>query len=91
MMSGPKGCEGSLSSLQCSLCGRKVGELFEVAGKPGRCCIDCSADLAAEDILTAEIDSGTLAGRNVGELAAEWEELAARILQRAQSAELGAY
>jgi hypothetical protein len=91
MTSGPKGCEGSLSSLQCSLCGRKVEELFEILGKPGRCCLDCSADLTAEGILTAEIDSGTLDGRNVGDLVNEWEDLAARILQRSQSAELGAY
>lgn len=91
MMSGPKGCEGSLSSLHCSLCGRKVDELFEMVGKPGRCCLDCSADLATEEILTAEIDSGTLAGRNVGDLVNEWQDLAARILQRSQSTELGTY
>ena len=87
MMMGPKGCEEDLSS-QCSVCGR-LAELFELPDRCGRCCLECSADIAAAAILATEIDAATLAGQNVSSLISEYEQLSARLLGRSQSAALG--
>jgi hypothetical protein len=72
----------------CSVCGR-VEELFELPGRPDKCCLECSADLAAAMLLTTEIDAATLAGRDSNMLVAEFSEISSRILERSQSAELG--
>jgi hypothetical protein len=87
MMMGPKGCEEDLSS-QCSVCGR-LAELFDLPGRCGRCCLECSADIAAATLLATEIDAATLAGQNVSLLISEYEQLSARLLGRSQSAALG--
>jgi hypothetical protein len=45
--------------------------------------------VAAAILLTAEIDAATLSGRNTNELVSEFAQITSRMLQRAQSAELG--
>jgi hypothetical protein len=89
MTMGPKGCEEDLSS-QCSICGR-IEELFELPGRPERCCLGCSADIATTSLLRTEIDAATLAGQNTAFLISEYEQVGARLLGRSQSAELGSF
>jgi hypothetical protein len=84
---GPKGTECDLSG-QCNVCGHR-GELFELPGRPGKYCLECSADVATAILLTTEIDAATLDGRNSNELVEEFAVISSRMLERAQSAELG--
>ncbi len=84
MSSGPKGCEEP-SSLQCCVCGHRV-ELFDLPGKTGKYCLECSADVATSILLTSEIDAATLAGQDACALVAEFSQLSTRLLERAQSA-----
>jgi len=72
----------------CSVCGR-VTEVVELPGKFDKFCLDCSSDLATAMLLSSEIDAATLAGRNTNALLSEFEETSGRMLDRAQSAELG--
>jgi hypothetical protein len=51
--------------------------------------LECSADVATVILLTTEIDSATLDGRSTNELVAEFSQISSRMLDRAQSAELG--
>ncbi len=76
------------STGKCSVCGRAV-ELFELPGRIDKSCLECSADLATAILLSTEIDAATLAGRNTNALVAEFAEISGRMLDRAQSAELG--
>jgi hypothetical protein len=85
MMDNLESVEGSVG--HCSVCGQKT-ELVRLPGKPGRSCLGCSGDLATADLLITEIEA-TLAGRNTNALVSEFEEISSRLLQRAQSAELG--
>ncbi len=87
MVTGPKGTEQNLIA-HCSVCGR-IEEFFELPGRTERCCLECSADLATAILLTTEIDTATLAGRNTNELVSEFAEISRRMLKRAQSTELG--
>ena len=87
VLTGPKGTECDLSG-QCSVCGH-CGELFGLPGRSGKYCLECSADVATVILLTAEIDAATLVGRNTNELVAEFAHISHRMLDRAQSAELG--
>ena len=87
MLSGPKGTEEELIS-QCSICGR-TEPLFELPGTTEKFCWGCSADFATIIVLTAEIDSATLAGVSTDELQSELCEISKRMLDRSQSAELG--
>ena len=73
---------------RCTVCGR-VMELFELPGRIDKCCLECSADLATAILLSTEIDAATLAGRNTNALVSEFAEISGRMLDRAQSAELG--
>lgn len=84
MACGPKGSEEP-SNLLCSVCGRCT-ELFELPGKSEKYCLECSADVATSILLTTEIDAATMAGRETETLAAEFEQLSHRLLERAQSA-----
>ena len=84
MSSGPKGCEEP-SSLQCCVCGHRA-ELFDLPGKTGKYCLECSADVATSILLTTEIDAATLAGQDAANLVAEFSQLSTRLLERAQSA-----
>jgi hypothetical protein len=84
---GPKGTECDLSG-QCSVCGH-CGELFELPGRSGKYCLECSADVATVILLTTEIDAATLDGQNTKELVDEFSLISSRMLERAQSAELG--
>ena len=84
MTCGPKGTE-ELSLSSCSVCGRYT-ELFDLPGRPEKYCLQCSADAATSEILVAEIDAATLAGRDVAPLVAEFAALSTRILLRSQSA-----
>jgi hypothetical protein len=70
---------------ECNVCGCTT-ELVELPGKTGKFCLACSADLATVLLLGTEIDAATLAGRNTEVLVAEFNELSARMLGRAQSA-----
>ena len=87
MLIGPKGTEQA-SIARCCVCGR-IEELFELPGRTERCCLECSADLAAAILLTTEIDAATLAGRSTKALMSEFGEISNRMLERSQSAELG--
>ena len=87
MLIGPKGTECDLSG-RCSVCGH-CGELFELPGRPGKYCLECSADVATAILLTTEIDAATLDGRNSNDLVEEFTAISGRMLERAQSAELG--
>jgi len=84
MSSGPKGCE-ELSSLQCCVCGHRA-ELFDLPGRTGKYCLECSADVTTSILLITEIDAATLAGQDAGNLVAEFSQLSTRLLERAQSA-----
>ena len=84
MSCGPKGSEEP-AVLPCSVCGRRT-ELFELAGKTEKYCLECSADVATSILLTTEIDAATVAGRETEALVAELAELSHRLLERAQSA-----
>jgi hypothetical protein len=84
MSAGPKGNEEPLS-LQCCVCGHGV-ELFDLPGKTGKYCLECSADVATSILLTTEIDAATLAGQDAANLIAEFSQLSTRLLERAQSA-----
>jgi hypothetical protein len=64
-------------------------ELFELPGRIDKCCLECSADVATAVLLSTEIDAATLAGRNTNALVSEFAEISGRMLDRAQSAELG--
>jgi hypothetical protein len=70
------------------LCGRET-ELVGLPGKPDSSCLGCSVDLATADLLIAEIDAATLAGRSANTLVSEFEEISSRMLHRAQSTEQG--
>jgi hypothetical protein len=83
MLSGPKGCEEPFS-LQCCVCGHPA-ELFDLPGRTGKYCLECSADVATSILLTSEIDAATLAGQEAGNLIAEFSQLSTRLLERAQS------
>jgi hypothetical protein len=71
----------------CSLCGR-AHELFELPGRTGKYCSECSADLATVILLSTEIDAATLAGKDANALVSECSEISSRMLERSQSAEL---
>ena len=83
ILSGPKGSEKP-SSEPCGVCGRRM-ELFELPGRTGKYCLECSADVATSMLLTTEIDAATLAGRETEGLIAEFAELSHRMLERSQS------
>jgi hypothetical protein len=70
---------------QCSVCGH-VSELFELPGRVEKYCLECSADVATAIVLSAEIDSATMNGRNANALVSEFAEISSRMLVRAQSA-----
>ena len=72
----------------CSVCGR-VTELVDLPGRIERFCLECSGDLATAILLTTEIDAATLSGRNANDLVCEFSQISSRMLERAQSAELG--
>ena len=84
MSSGPQGCEEP-SSLRCCVCGH-LAELFDLPGKTGKYCLECSADVATSILLTTEIDAATLAGQDAANLVAEFSQLSSRLLEKAQSA-----
>jgi hypothetical protein len=69
---------------QCSICGG-VARLMELPGRMEKCCLSCSADMATSILLTAEIDAATLNGWEAEALVAEFSEVSARMLERAQS------
>ena len=87
MVTGPKGSEFDLSG-RCSVCGH-CGEIFDLPGRFEKYCLECSADVAAVILLTTEIDAATLSGANTNDLVSEFTLISNRILDRAQSAELG--
>jgi hypothetical protein len=60
-------------------------ELFELPGRTGKYCLECSADVATSMLLTTEIDAATLAVRETEVLVAEFAELSHRMLERSQS------
>jgi len=72
----------------CSVCGR-VTELVDLPGRIERFCLECSGDLATAILLTTEIDAATLSGRNANDLVYEFSQISSRMLERAQSADLG--
>ncbi len=72
----------------CSVCGC-VTELVELPGRIDKFCLECSGDVATAILLTTEIDAATLSGRNTNELVSEFAQISSRMLERAQSAELG--
>jgi hypothetical protein len=72
----------------CSVCGC-VTELVELPGRIDRFCLECSGDVATAILLTTEIDAATLSGGNTNELMSEFAQISSRMLERAQSAELG--
>ena len=83
-MDNLESAEGSVG--HCSVCGRET-ELIGLPGKVRICCLECSSDLATADLLIAEIDAATFAGRNANALIFEFDEISSRMLHRAQSAE----
>ena len=72
----------------CSVCGC-VAELVELPGRLEKFCLACSGDLATAILLTTEIDAATLAGKNTNRLVSEFAQISSRMLERAQSSELG--
>jgi hypothetical protein len=72
----------------CSVCGC-VAELVDLSGRTDKFCLECSGDVATAILLTAEIDAATLSGRHTNELVSEFAQISSRLLDRAQSAELG--
>jgi hypothetical protein len=89
MVTGPKGTEQDLR-WRCSVCGHH-GEIFELPGRNEKYCLECSADVATAILLTTEIDAATVAGRSTDELVSEITLISNRMLDRAQSAELGSF
>jgi hypothetical protein len=83
-MENVESAEGSIG--RCSMCGRET-ELIRLPGEQDILCLDCNSDFATADLLIAEIDSATFAGRNANSLVSEFEGIAGRILGRGQSAE----
>jgi hypothetical protein len=67
---------------RCCVCAC-VEELFELPGRSGKYCLECSADLATTLLLTAEIDAAVMAGQGANSLVAEFSEISARMLARA--------
>jgi hypothetical protein len=86
MMDNLESADGSVG--HCSVCGREA-ELLGLPAKPDMSCLECSGDLATADLLIAEIDAATFAGRNTNALVFEFEEISSRLIRRAQSAEQG--
>jgi len=85
----PNSEEGSRESIgHCSVCGN-LTELVELPGTVEKYCFECSADAATASLLITEIDAATLAGRDVEALVGECTEISSRMLERAQSTELG--
>jgi hypothetical protein len=72
----------------CSVCGC-VTELVELPGRLEKFCLECSGDVATAILLTTEIDAATFAGRSTNALVSEFAQVSSRMLERAQSAELG--
>jgi hypothetical protein len=72
----------------CSVCGC-VSELVGLPGRLEKFCLECSGDVATAILLTTEIDAATLAGRSTKALVSEFAQTSSRMLERAQSAELG--
>jgi hypothetical protein len=87
MLSGPKGTEEALAA-KCSICGRMEAS-FDLPGTTEKFCWGCSADFATIIVLTDAIDSATLAGVSTDDLQSELCDISRRMLNRAQSAELG--
>ena len=87
-MSDEKGGNEQNEVGHCSVCGI-LKELFELPDRTDRCCLSCSADLATAVLLTEEIDSATLGGRNAEGLIEELTELSVRVLARSQSSDFG--
>ena len=83
MMDNLESAEGSDG--HCSVCGRET-QLVGLPGKSDKSCLECSGDLATIDLLIAEIDSATFAGRNANALVSQFKEVSSRMLHRAQSA-----
>lgn len=83
-MENVESAEGSVG--HCSVCGRET-ELIRLPGRLDISCLDCSSDFATADLLVAEIDAATFAGKHTNALVFELEGISDRILQRAQSAE----
>lgn len=81
-------CENQDVIGQCSVCGCNTG-LVELPGRIDKFCLPCSADLATALLLSTEIDAATMAGKNTNALVSEFAEISSRMLERAQSAELG--
>ena len=79
MLSGPKGCEEPFS-LQCRICGHRT-KLFDLPGRTGKYCLECSADVATSILLTTEIDAATLAGQDASALVAEFSQLSTACLK----------
>lgn len=73
---------------RCSVCGC-ITELVELPGRIDKFCFECSGDVATAILLTTEIDAATLSGGNTDELVSEFAQISGRMLERAQSAELG--
>jgi hypothetical protein len=70
------------------VCGH-LAELVQLPGTVEKYCFECSADVATASLLITEIDVATLAGMDAETLVAECTEISSRILDRAQSPELG--
>jgi hypothetical protein len=87
MSSGPKGTEDE-SVAKCSICGR-IETSFRLPGTAEKFCWGCSADFATIIVLTDAIDSATLAGVSTDDLQSELCDISRRMLDRAQSVELG--
>jgi hypothetical protein len=73
---------------QCSVCG-VVATLMELPGRTEKCCLSCSADMATSILLTSEIDAATLNGWEAEALVAEFSQVSARMLERAQATGFG--
>jgi hypothetical protein len=86
MMDNLESVEGSVG--HCSVRGRET-ELVRLPGRSDESCLGCSGDLATAALLITEIDAATFAGRNTKLFVSEFEEIASRMLHRAQSAEQG--
>ncbi len=86
-MAGDVGSVAQECTAACSVCGR-ASQFCELPGHQERLCLSCSADLATVVVLRTEIDAATLAGQNTENLVMEFAEFSARILMRAQSADV---
>ena len=65
-----------------SMCGRETA-LIRLPGKHDILFLDCNSDFATADLLIAEIDAATFAGRNANSLVSELKGIGGRILGRA--------